>query len=151
MEENAQESTKRRKIFAFASHRWLQLGLLNVVFLVAPVGVWYYLHVQDRLEDNTIRLFRALREIDNMQRSYVRSATVSTDSSTDFGEIAERFKLAANDGYVAQLAQSLGVTHRVMPMSDDPVRTRVLTHPLQDDAHHLLGLRRKQKWKSYRY
>ena len=36
----------------------------------------------------------------------------------------------------ATLAQSLGVTHRVMPMSDDPVRTRVLTQKGALDFQH---------------
>jgi cytoskeletal protein RodZ len=44
--------------------KWLRLGLLNVVFLIAPFGAWYFMQVQDTLETNTIRTFRALNEID---------------------------------------------------------------------------------------
>jgi hypothetical protein len=44
--------------------RWLRLGLLNVVFLIAPFGAWYIMQVQNTLETNTIRTFRALNEVD---------------------------------------------------------------------------------------
>ena len=55
---------KSKKEAPQRSFQWLRLGLLNVVFLVAPFGAWYFMHVQGQIETNTIRNFRALGEID---------------------------------------------------------------------------------------
>jgi hypothetical protein len=88
--EDGQASSRKGLTAAESQNRfrWLRLGLLNVVFLVAPFGAWYFMHVQDRLETNSIRSFRALSEIDASLSDNLKNLP----KIWQFSDVVDRFK-----------------------------------------------------------
>jgi hypothetical protein len=85
--------------------RWLKMGLLNVVFLIAPFCVWYYMHVENSLETHTISAFRALNEVDTAFTEQVANLPKIWESSSLISPISKQ--LAETPSYREKCTEKL--------------------------------------------